>query len=478
MDSSPRPLPFILHGARVEPGPSRPTQRVGLRFGEAVLPDLTDAMTDAILAGDRLRLVDVPEQEILSFLNRIGRLWKNREYTRRRLFTRQLEEHLGYSQKMAEAEADWIASLLTSHARVWDQLAAELGSRFVMDEWVRREDSLIRAFPRGRTVHVTAGNVPVAAIVSAVRALVTKNAVVLKPSADDLVTSLAFALSMLDVDRRHPVTSSMTVVYWPHDHPNGRRLVRAADAVCAWGGHEALAWAHAQASPGAAFLPFGPKRSLGVIDATADPVKAAKALAHDVCMNDQRGCFSVQQVFVLGDASRLMVALRAAFDRFRDLYPRGARPVDDVAGGSLARLDDEVFGAECIEAGDSVIVRCPPRRLDRHPLDRYLYVHEVDSLDAVTAFVDDHVQTLCLMPWTLGDRHRNLWAARGVSRFTELGLNNLFRTGTSHDDINPLAQLVRFVSTELPATTYGKGTVVELDLTELLARHELADLVQ
>jgi long-chain-fatty-acyl-CoA reductase len=478
MESPPRPLPFIVNGTRVDPVASRPTQRVSLRFGDAVLPELTDAIADTILAGDRLRLAEVPEQDILSFLNRVGRLWKNREYTRRRLFTRQLEEHLGYSAKMADAEADWIAALLTGHSRLWDQLAAELGSRFVTDEWVRREETEIRAFPRGLTVHITAGNVPTAAIASAVRGVITKNTVLLKPSADDLITSLAFALSMHDVDRHHPVTKCMTVVYWPHDHVTGRRIVGSADAVCAWGGHEAIAWAHAHTPPSAPFLPFGPKRSLAVIDGAVDPVRAAKALAHDVCMNDQRGCFSVQQVFVIGDASGVVGALGPAFERFRDLYPRGARHVDDAAWGSLTRLDDEFLGAECIDAGDAVIVQCPPRKLERHPLDRYVYVHEIESLDRVAEFLDDHVQTLCLMPWDLGRCYRNVWAARGVARITELGLNNLFRCGTSHDDLNPLALLVRFVSTELPAANFGKGMLVELDLTELLARHELADVVQ
>src|SRR6185295_13704113 len=109
-------------------------QHVRLRFGSAVLPALTEAVLAQVLASPKHELACLPMQEIIGFLNRIGRLWQNKEYPRRRLFIRQACQHLGYSEKVAEVEADWIASLLRSHSRCWDQLEAELGSRFLLDE--------------------------------------------------------------------------------------------------------------------------------------------------------------------------------------------------------------------------------------------------------------------------------------------------------------------------------------------------------
>jgi long-chain-fatty-acyl-CoA reductase len=474
-----RGFPFIVGGRRVDATRHTGTQLAKLRFGEAFLPEFTRGILEALQAQQTERLCSVPVQEILSFFNRMGRLWKNREYTRRRIYIQQLQTFLGYSAKMAEAEADWIASLLRSHVRAWDQLSCELGSRFLLDDWVRQEDCLCRAYPRGLTLHMTAGNVPTSSVVSAMRGLVTKNVVVLKPAADDLITSTAFALSMQDLDKDHPVTKSLSVVYWPHDYELGRELVRSCDAVCAWGGSDALAWAHKFTMPDVPFIPFGPKSSLAVIGANADIQKAAIALAHDTSMYDQRACFSVQRVFVEGFSPVFLKELTAACVRYMELYPAGQRLSDEIAATSLTRRADDFLGATSMRAGDTEITVCPPDTPTlAHPLGRYLYIHPVETLDLVAAYIGRDHQTIAVYPWDMAVRYRDEWTMRGASRIVELGLNNLFRCGSTHDGIYPMASLVRLATMELPASTFGKGMVLAPDLTEFMGRQELADIVQ
>src|SRR5882724_2036380 len=144
LGSRPRRLPVVIAGERLDRSSGgdldfdTPT---GVRY---VLPQLGPAEADRLLAQDRQLLADVPLQDILTFLNRAGKNWKNAEYVRRRLYVRQLHELLGYSEKAADAEADRIAILLTSHARMYDMVEAELGSRFILDDWVRREESQVR----------------------------------------------------------------------------------------------------------------------------------------------------------------------------------------------------------------------------------------------------------------------------------------------------------------------------------------------
>jgi long-chain-fatty-acyl-CoA reductase len=424
----------------------------------------------------------LPTQEIIAFLNRLGCLWRTDEYPRRRRYVRQLQEVRGISEPAARSEADWISLILRGHTRIWDQLDVELGSRFMLDDWIRREETEVRAFPRGLSVHLLAGNVPSAAAVSLVRALVTKNTVVLKAAARDLLTPAALALSMLDCDPLHPVARSVSAVYWDRSDEAGRALVERADAVCVWGTLDAVEWVRRNAGPEAEIVPFGPRRSVAVVGAgicTGTELEhVALALAHDVFLHDQHACFSAQEVFVEAPAEPLLQELGRAFGRYSELLPRSRDTIDDAAVVSLMRRTAEFLGAEVDTAADGgwTIVRgLAPG--SQHPHGRCLYVHEVTSLDEVSAHLDAYVQTVGVAPWDLCLAHRDDWASRGVSRITELGLMNLFRPGATHDGYYPLSRLVRLSSTELPSAVHGKGVVAPINQTERLEHGTLVELV-
>jgi long-chain-fatty-acyl-CoA reductase len=181
MPATARRVPFVLGGRRIE-STSGANVVVQTPSGEVCFPAFEESALLEIDCFERQMLADVPLQEILSFLNRVGKHWKSEEYSRRRIYIRQLQELLGYSPQAAAAEADRIGILLTAHARMYDIVAAELGSRFILDEWIAREEAWVRAFPRGLSVHVLPGNVPLSGVISMVRALVTKNVCIAKLS--------------------------------------------------------------------------------------------------------------------------------------------------------------------------------------------------------------------------------------------------------------------------------------------------------
>jgi hypothetical protein len=71
-----------------------------------------------------------------------------------------------------------------------------------------------------------------------------------------------------------------------------------------------------------------------VCGAAGDLGKAARDLADDVVVFDQRGCLSPRIAMVLGDerrASELAEALHAELDRLDVTVPRGAVPAEDRA---------------------------------------------------------------------------------------------------------------------------------------------------
>ncbi|WP_165966716.1 acyl-CoA reductase [Actinomadura sp. 7K507] len=162
--------------------------------------------------------------------------------------------------------------------------------------------------------------------------------------------------------------------------------------------------------------------------------------------------------------------LVAALEEYESLLPPSVRDFDATTRVTMTRLEERFLGAQ-VRGGDAwtVVVR-PPGLPMAYPLRRTIFVHPVGDLVEAAKFLGPEVQTVAAAPWSLLGRVRDRFALAGVSRFTELGLSNIFRVGGSHDGIYPLSRLVRFVSMEEPKSTFGKGGTVALDQTELLRR--------
>ena len=228
-------IPFILHGRRVTP-PRSGARRLELPTGDALLPIVDADMVGSLVRPPDPGLAGITTGEVIAFLRMVGQNWKEREYARRQLYVSYLISLLGYSEKMAQAEANWIAVLLSSQSRLYDQLDIELGSRHLLDRWVPVEEADVRAFPLGTILHVLAGNVPASGVVSMIRSILTRNCSLVKMSSDDPVTAVMVALSFLDVDPDHPVSRSLSVVQWRGgDVEIEGRLVPAVDGICVWG---------------------------------------------------------------------------------------------------------------------------------------------------------------------------------------------------------------------------------------------------
>ncbi len=476
-------LPAIVGGARWRRDPER-RSILASAGGQIAVPVLDDACVDAILAQDPWLLVGVPLGEIAAFLNNVGHNWKSSEYARRRTYIRHLVKHLGYSQKMAETEANWIAMVLSSHYRLYDALAIELGDFRIVDEWVKREEADVRAFPCGRAFHLVAGNVPLSSVVSVLRALLTKNVSVVKASSTDPITPVVLAASFMDVDPDHPVCRALSVVHWRGgtEGETELRLLGGADVICAWGGAEAITWAARNAPAAVEVVKFGPRKSLAVVGAGADLDKAARGLAHDVSMYDQRACFSIQHVFVEAPSEAsievFVERLARAFALYQDILPRGQHDFDDRAGLSLSLAEAAVLGAE-VRCGQgaawTIVTGVPPS--DEHPLGRTIYVHPIGSTQEVAAFVTPSIQTVAVAPWSVAAQIRDACALRGASRFVELGMNNVFRTGGTHDGMYAMQRLVRIVSTESPASVHVKGIAVPIDQTLFLEENRFVEFI-
>ncbi len=473
--------PAVAAGSIIRRNGPDTVEVTSLATGAVVeMPSLTDSLVTSITGGDRTALAGVALQDIIGLIDRVGRAWRNPEYTRRQIYTRQLRQYLGYSERMAETEADWISVVLTSHARFYDMVQVEIGSRYILDEWVPREETRVRAFPRGVSVHILPGNVPVAAALSLTRGLITKNRCVLKASSLDPITPVALAMSFHDVEPDHPVTSAISALYWEHDHPLGLNLLADADVVCAWGGAAAIASAQRNLRPGVPLVAFGPRRSLALVGASDDLDQAVARLAHDVARYDQAACFSVREVFVERPvAQQVADGLGAALAELDLLLPPAVRDLDDASAVTLALLEEEWDGAD-LRLPDHrrwAVIVGDRRGAEEHPLHRVIWVRPVDRLADALDGIDPSVQTVAISPWSRAEGLRDQLAAAGVDRIVEVGLVNVLRPGAPHDGQDPLRALVRLAGVENPASAHGKGMPVEIDQLAALRRGRITDFL-
>jgi long-chain-fatty-acyl-CoA reductase len=298
-------------------------------------------------------LFDIPIDEITSFLYNVGQNWKQRDYIRRTVYERNLVRYLGLSKKTARTEADWIAMYLCSGFRLLDILNIELGSWQILDPWILREEVFVRAFPRGRVLHIAPSNVQLSIVISILRALLTKNTSLVKMSANDPFTPTALVQSLADVDPKHPVTTSISVCYWPTEEADliGQRFAAVADTIIAWGGNDAVTWARNAAGPNTELIAFGPKRSMAIIAPSDDILIAAQRVAVDISMYDQQACFSTRDIFVHRSCYASFSKLLAEqINNLSLIMPKGLSSFDEISINSFDKMHNIFF--------DTLIERC------------------------------------------------------------------------------------------------------------------------
>ncbi len=151
-------------------------------------------------------------------------------------------------------------------------IEAELGGLDVLEGWRRvgpgdGPHGQIRAYPP-RLVHVLAGNAPLVAPLTVVRAAVTKGVSLLKLASNDLFTVPAVLRTLAHVAPGHPVTRSFSAVYWRGgDTRTESALFRSQffDRLVAWGGDATIRGSIRYLGPGFELVSFDPKTSISMI---------------------------------------------------------------------------------------------------------------------------------------------------------------------------------------------------------------------
>lgn len=455
-------LPLIVGGEEVSSD-----RMMKLEYDDLIInfPVMDDEIKKKIIDMDQDAIHDLSLSDIVAFLQKVSYLWLDEEYSLRKMLMEYGPRISGQSPEMYKHNLAVVLQLISFKSFMEDVVDLELGDKRLLDEWLSKENAEIHAEPLGRLLHIISGNVALVGFYSVIRGILTKNVNIVKLSQKDLLATYLFIKSFADVDPEHPVTKSVSAVYWnKDDSENIEYFSSKADGMIVWGGHDTIKAYKSICPVGCEFIEYGPKKGIQIIDiANVQDRNLELKVAHDISVFDQEACLSPQLIFVKKGANmkRFNIMLLKGLDSYNRLWPAAKHSVDHYIHMNYHLKCQEFLGnlAWTPDNREWMIVHLenPADIKLEHPLGRTIFIKEVDSFDECLDYIDGTVQTVGIAPKSLARELRGKLTRRGVTRIANIGSVEMPREGLTHEGID-MRKLVRIVGmdkeNEYHATTY------------------------
>lgn len=398
-------------------------------------------------------LAKQPLEAILGLLNMARKTWAE---------TPELDpyRHTGLNFLADWCEPNRLRNLLDS---------ALHGQRGFLDNFMPRKDishSSLKAMPRGVVSHWLSGNVPLLGMFALIQSMLSKNANILKVSADESQALPVLLGTLKGLTYTTPggysikgddLLETIAVVYFDrYQHTIAEKFSAAADVRIAWGGREAIeAVSCLPKKYNSQDILFGPKLSMMAIgnDAlSSDKVirKLVRRAATDASVFDQFACASPHTIFVEkgGDispkefAEKLATAMEKALVRLPTQIP-------DI--GQANKIRSKI--AEYDFIGESwsnwqlrwTVLYDEGTELVEPTYQRVITVKAVDDIFNVIENVHEDIQTVGLaMTGEKRLQFANQIMQQGAMRCPDVGYMTHF--DSPWDGLFALDRLVRWVS--------------------------------
>lgn len=270
-------------------------------FGKEEVDDIVSK-----LAVRKRKAHNRPLDETIDILERVGDLWRDKNYDLRKEALDVLPMITGQSRRLCEAELDATLNLWARPA-IELYMDQDLGDKRYMEEWIYNPDLHIKvhAQPRGLILHNLAGNAFSVGMGSLFYGLITKNVNLVKLAREDPFFTSLFAMSVGEVDRK--LGNELAVLYWPGSKTKIFDSIFKSghlDSILAWGGLMSIESLRRRAYQyGIKIISHGPKLSFSIIsDEVLDSQKTMEDLAEKIALDasfwNQRACFSPRVIYI------------------------------------------------------------------------------------------------------------------------------------------------------------------------------------
>ncbi len=411
------------------------------------------------------KLATTSIDQIIETLHMVGQQWhKGSHYYNQAKMG--LKKEIDFSNEMIEHSLAIIPQLL-DRDNLGQRVSSELGSKQILDSFAYSNNfsGKIRAFPLGKILHVSAGNIFLGCIDSLLMGLITKNVSIIKLSSKNQFFPKLFAQSIIDIDTDNIIADKFAILHWKGGENEIEDIFKEKmDAIIAWGGEEMVTSYKNKLGRSTKLLDYGPKISIQVIMKkeleNSNLTKIAKKIAEDLALWDQSACASPQNLFFQEgiDHQALMDAVAAALESYP--IPRGKISANEAVEilkekqrGKYSRLLENGYEKE----GDDYYLTLDPSTpstLKPSPLNRTLIFKpftDIAQLKKSLAPFSFYLQS-CGYLANQKEQEELLDALGtiGMKRFAKLGDMLKGVTGAPHDGSYALTELVNLVPDERP----------------------------
>lgn len=356
-----------------------------------------------------------------------------------------------------------------------------------LDGWTRHElldGRVAHTRPLGaRCVHITAGNSPGVAGITALWNAITRGDAVIKSPSNDPLTSLAIGRTMVEMAPDHPLTRHYSVAYWKGGNTELESRLYAPEQfekVVAWGGFASMKHITRYLQPGLELVAMDPKLSATLVGKEAFASEAsmrhvARLIAADFGGINQEGCANARVITIESgtDAAGLNRLERLAnytYEALQKLLPQVSAPHPNFSPELREEIEAirsspfyRVVGAEANLGG--VIVSRIPEPVDFSGLLACRVANFVpcddiaEGLDRITI----HTQTIGVYPESLKAKYRDKLAFMGGQRIVSLGNHLTMTQSLPHDAMEPVRRLCRWINDEDFTAGAYRGRVMFAD---------------
>jgi phenylacetate-CoA ligase len=436
----------------------------------------------AELTSLKLKLAQTNLAEIIDLLDRFALQWKAGTSAYLSAIP-SLVKQSGFSQAEVEKTLSILPQLL-SRESLESRVKAEFNNHQILDKFVKlpHAQSLVRAIPRGITLHVTAGNIFLGSIDSLLMGFLTKNISILKVSSQNTFFPLYFAQELARFDQQKILSNKFAVLHWKGgDKETESFLKNKVSTIVAWGGEEMLQSYQKDLPAHVKLLDFGPKISLQLITAKGlenkDLQKVASAIVQDITPWDQAACASPQNLFLQAgvDESSLLLALDQAF--------QAASPRGDLSDDEAVEILKETYrgyyselmeGGRVISGKEHLLHLESNKFLKPSPLGRSLIIKRFQDAQDLFTHLEPFSYYLQSASYLLSevekDQYLSLLSMSGIKRFAPMGTITWGMDGAPHDGRFVLRELVNFIGDESRMYDYGE-TFSYLQTSSKLKQH-------
>jgi len=395
----------------------------------------------------------LPANQIVVHIVDAAERWRNADFPPRVRATAAIEERLGYTTPVVDYALDRLFGAITGDA-LEAAIVSELGALDALDGVIARHGAPA-GWARGvdRATIVSSDTTIGVALAPAIFALCAKCDVTVKDRSDALIAG--FFATLAD---EHPAFASAALARpWPGgDDPGEAPLLAASDVVVAFGSDDALQAIRTACNPGARFVPFGHRISLGrltSVDVASLQPATAELIARDALLYDGEGCLSLHALFVeaAGDEiAHCAALLAAACERITVEFPAGVQPPRRVAAAtayrSLAAFRAAGGVGNVLLAGDATLVVEPPLEDAPPLLPRIVPIFTVGGDDAIAAYAAAHRLPVQALGVVTPDAAAVALAARiGAVRVAPFGTLQDPPLAGHHGGVPRIADFVRWI---------------------------------